>query len=121
MARASTRGARPGERRGGRRRGTPNKATQARILGFERAGAPAEAAVRPAWQQPLEFLLSAMADENLPIETRLNAARWAAPYCHPHKGQIDVSDISRPLLVQVIRFGDLTSEPKPVTIEHNNS
>jgi hypothetical protein len=101
---------------GGRSRGTLNKATQARILGF----APPEL-VKPAHQQPLEFLLSVMEDESHPIATRVDAAKAAAPYVHFRKGMVDQAGRDQPITVQVIRFSDMTSKLEPVTIEHDSN
>jgi hypothetical protein len=66
-------------------------------------------------------MLAVVRDENLPLEVRLTAARWSAPYCHHHKGGIDVSGISQPLVVQILRFSSEASEPKPMTIEHDSN
>ena len=33
--------------------------------------------------EPLEYLLSVMRDESEPVGVRLDAARAAAPFCHP--------------------------------------
>lgn len=116
MAHRSTRGSRPGEHRGGRKPGVPNKSTQARILGFERVGAPPELATLPPQEQPLTFLLTAMKDATLPITTRIDAAKAAAPYIHFRKGLVDTSGNDIPLLVQVVRFsdGEQLEAPRPV-------
>ncbi len=65
------RGSAPGERRGGRRKGTPNKATAAR-----------EAEIAASGMTPLDFMLSVLRDENASIKERMWAAVAAAPYCH---------------------------------------
>ncbi len=104
---------------GGRQRGVPNRKTIGLRMGLMAAGAPVEVVALPLRQQPLEFMLGAMNDASLPLEVRLNAARWAAPYVHAHKGQVDLNGISRPLLVQIIKFADLASEPARKTIEHD--
>src|SRR6202047_3343226 len=69
------RGSKPGERRGGRQRGTPNKNT---VL---RNAAIAAAASNPN-VSPLEFLLSIMRDSHLPFELRIRVAQMAAPFVH---------------------------------------
>ena len=116
MAHGSSRGSRPGEYRGGRQRGVPNKKTVGRRLALVAAGVNAEAAARPLRLQPLELMLDVGNDVSLPLDGRLNAARWSAPYVHHHKGQVDVSDVSRPLMIQVIRFadGEPLEPPRPV-------
>jgi hypothetical protein len=116
MAHGSSRGSRPGEYRGGRSRGVPNKKTVGRRLALMAAGVNPDAAALPLRLQPLEFMLDVVNDVNLPLDVRLNAARWSAPYVHHHKGQIDINGISQPLLVQVIRFadGEQLEPPRPV-------
>jgi hypothetical protein len=83
------------------------------------AGASPEVAAQPPRQQPLELMLDVMNDASLSLDVRLNAARWAAPYVHHHKGQVDTGDISRPLVVQILKFADLANEPARRTIEHD--
>ena len=81
-------GSRPGERRGGRRKGTPNKAKveQERKLAevYERA----RAELRPKdilAMSPLDVMLHAMTiaarSENWPVAAAM--AKEAAPYIHP--------------------------------------
>jgi len=65
-------GYRPGA---GRPKGSKNRRT---LLLEEGARVAAEAGTTP-----LEHLLSAMRDENQPTQVRLDAAKAAAPYCHP--------------------------------------
>jgi len=121
MTHGSTRGARPGERRGGRSRGTPNRRTLALRQGLVTVGAPPDAAVKPPRQQPLEFLLNVMEDASHPIATRVDAAKAAAPYVHFRKGMVDQAGRDQPITVQVIRFSDMTSKLEPVTIEHDSN
>jgi hypothetical protein len=120
MAHGSTWGSRPGEYRGGRSKGTPNKRTLALRQGLVTVGARPEEAALPPALLPLDLMLSVVRDENLPLEVRLAAARYAAPYCHHHKGQVDTNGISQPLVVQILRFSPEASEP-PVTIEHTTN
>ena len=70
------RGSRPGERRGGRQRGTPNKKTQLRNAAINAAAADPNIS-------PLGFLLGLMRDVTLPIELRVDMAAAAAPLFHP--------------------------------------
>lgn len=72
------RGSKPGERRGGRQKGTPNKATAAR-----------EAAVKASGLTPLEYMLKIMRNRKLPRDVRLDAARSAAPYVHPKRASVE--------------------------------
>jgi hypothetical protein len=70
------RGSRPGERRGGRQRGTPNKKTQLRNAAINAAAADPNIS-------PLGFLLGLMRDVSLPLERRVDMAAAAAPLFHP--------------------------------------
>jgi hypothetical protein len=74
------RGSAPGERRGGRKKGTPNKVTAAR-----------QAAVAESGLRPLDYLLAVMRDEGQPPQARLDAAKAAAPYVHPRLAAIEHS------------------------------
>jgi hypothetical protein len=69
------RGSRPGERRGGRQKGTPNKKTVLRNAALGAAAADPNVL-------PLDFLLALMRDQNLPLETRVTVAHEALPYVH---------------------------------------
>jgi hypothetical protein len=66
------RGSRLGERRGGRQKGTPNKATARRELETRLSG-----------ETPLNFLLQVMRDPTQPTVIRMDAAKSAAPFVHP--------------------------------------
>jgi len=65
----------PGERRGGRQRGTPNKST---VL---KNAAIAAAASDPNLS-PLDFLLKLMRQRDLPLEHRVSVAQQALPFAH---------------------------------------
>jgi len=73
------RGSKPGERRGGRQRGTPNKATVAKTAALKAASAD------PAIM-PLQFLLGVMRDPKAPTDLRIKVARAAAPLVHRKLG-----------------------------------
>ena len=66
------RGSLPGERRGGRQRGTPNRATAAKAAEISSSG-----------MTPLDYMISVMRDETAARPERLEAAAKAAPYVHP--------------------------------------
>jgi hypothetical protein len=99
----------------------PNKKTIGRRVALIAAGASPEMAALPLRLQPLELMLDVLNDASLPLDVRLNAARWAAPYCHHHRGQIDVSDAARPLVVQILKFAAPPAELADAapTIEHD--
>jgi hypothetical protein len=69
------RGSKPGERRGGRQRGTPNKKTALRNAAIGAAAASPNIS-------PLDFLLGLMRDPNLPQEYRIKVAMAALPFVH---------------------------------------
>jgi len=69
------RGSKPGERRGGRQRGTPNKKTALRNAALAAAAANPEIL-------PLEFLLGIMRDPKLSSELRIKVAQVTLPFVH---------------------------------------
>jgi hypothetical protein len=69
------RGSRPGERRGGRQRGTPNKKTLLKNAAIAAAAAKGEVS-------PLDFLIAVMRDSNTPFDLRIKVAMAALPYVH---------------------------------------
>jgi hypothetical protein len=73
-------GSKPGERRGGRAAGTPNKASAAKA-----------AEVAASGLTPLDFMLSILRDTEKPEDVRLDAAHKAAPYVHPKLANIEHS------------------------------
>jgi hypothetical protein len=79
------RGSKPGERRGGRQPGTPNKKTALVNAAF--------AAASPnAGLSPLDFLLGVMRDASVSPELRIKAAQAAAPYVHAKPGRFPATD-----------------------------
>jgi hypothetical protein len=82
---AMPRGSKPGERRGGRQRGTPNKKTALRNAAI------AAAASNPDIT-PLDFLLGVMKDPNMSSELRIKAAQVAAPLVHAKRGTARSND-----------------------------
>ena len=79
------RGSKPGERRGGRQRGTPNKKTALRNAAI------AAAAFNPNLS-PLDFLLGIMRDPNVTPELRIKVAQAAAPFAHAKPARGDPGD-----------------------------
>src|SRR5512139_3389192 len=74
-------GSAPGERRGGRERGTPNKRTVAR-----------ETIIAKAKITPLEYMLRVLDDENADPQDRRWAATSAAPYVHAKLASVEVGN-----------------------------
>ena len=71
-------GSKPGEYRGGRKKGTPNKASIAR-----------QEAIAASGLTPLDYMLSVMRDEAAEPGARLDAAKAAAQYVHPKLQPVD--------------------------------
>jgi hypothetical protein len=69
------RGSKPGERRGGRQRGTPNKKTLIKNVVFLAAAADPN-------RSPLDFMLALMRDPQVPLDLRIDMAAAAAPLVH---------------------------------------
>ena len=69
------RGSKPGERRGGRQRGTPNKTTVLKDAVIAAAGVS-------SGSSPLDFMLRLMRAPNLPADLRVDMAKSAAPLVH---------------------------------------
>jgi hypothetical protein len=72
---AMPRGSKPGERRGGRQPGTPNKKTALVNAAFDAATSNADLS-------PLDFLLGVMRDSSVSPDWRLKAAQAALPHIH---------------------------------------
>ena len=69
------RGSKPGERRGGRQRGTPNKSTLLKNAAIKAAGSDPNLS-------PLDFLLKLMRQRDLPLEVRVKVAQQTLPFAH---------------------------------------
>lgn len=107
------RGSKPGERRGGRKKGTPNKKNAVKIAAIEQSGIT-----------PLDFMLNVMREpipEDAPIAAknalralRLDAAKSAAPYVHPRLASTELSTKDgKPLVLQLVNYADPNSVPLP--------
>lgn len=88
-------GKRPGA---GRKKGTPNKATQAQRKAVQEAGIT-----------PLDYLLSVMRDETADQALRIDCAHKAAPYVHPKLSSVDHKStdgsIQMPSVIQIVGVG----------------
>src|SRR5437762_8357706 len=76
---------------GGRKEGTPNKATATR-----------EAEIKASGVTPLDFMLGVMRDDGETVEMRLEAAAKAAPYVHPRLSSVALGqciDVGARLLI----------------------
>jgi hypothetical protein len=67
-----------GVKTGGRKKGTPNKATAAKAKAIAQSGLT-----------PLDFMLSVLRDEDQASDIRLDAAKAAAPYVHPKRAPVN--------------------------------
>jgi hypothetical protein len=100
---AMPRGSQPGERRGGRQPGTPNRKTALVKAAF------AAAASDPGLS-PLDFLLGVMRDSSVAPELRIRAAQAAAPYVHAKAGPSQVTDPAASAK-QIAAAGEFIIEP----------
>lgn len=64
----------------GRKPGAPNKKTAQVIAAVEASGLT-----------PLDYMLSVLRDELQPLDTRLDAAKAAAPYVHAKLANVDAT------------------------------
>ena len=81
------RGSQPGERRGGRQKGTPNKKTA--LINAALAATASNPDI-----SPLDFLLGVMRDPSVSPELRIRVAQAAAPFVHAKPGGSHPSDRS---------------------------
>lgn len=72
------RGSKPGERRGGRQKGIPNRKTAETVARIEESGLT-----------PLDYMLGILRDETADAGQRFEAAKHAAPYVHPKLSSIE--------------------------------
>jgi hypothetical protein len=80
-----------GRKTGGRKAGTPNKATSAKA-----------AAIVASGMTPLDYMLSVIRDETRDPAMRLDAAKAAAPYVHPRLASVEVGNRDdKPLEISV--------------------
>jgi hypothetical protein len=84
------RGSKPGERRGGRQRGTPNKKTVLKNTVL------CAVAIQPN-ASPLDFMLGLMRDPKVATDLRIDMAATAAPFVHPR--------LKGPPKIRLNRFG----------------
>ena len=97
-------GSAPGERRGGRIKGTPNKATSQRLRDIEASG-----------KTPLQFLIDNMRNEKLDANVRIDCAKAALPYLHPRA----VTTVNVDAMLQITEVRDVIVDPKAAeVIEH---
>ena len=97
---AMPRGSKPGERRGGRKKGTPNRATTAKVAALNAASADLGAT-------PLSFLLSVMRDASVSTDLRISVAKTAARLVHGRGNAAPVQS----------RNAEVGSEPDGFTID----
>jgi hypothetical protein len=84
------RGSKPGERRGGRQQGTPNKETALVNAAFAAATSNPDLS-------PLDFLLGVMRDPSLLPDLRMKAAQAAAPYVHAKPERSQAAENAKPV------------------------
>src|SRR5262249_27470520 len=79
------RGSKPGERRGGRKPGTPNKSTALLNAAFDVATSNPDLS-------PLDFLLGIMRDSSIPPDWRVKGGQAALPYTAPKLARAPATD-----------------------------
>ena len=84
-----------GRKTGGRRRGTPNKATAKKAEEIAKSGLT-----------PLDYMLRQLRNAKNPPELRMEAAKNAAPYVHPRLANVDAR-------VDGIVTADVSIDPTP--------
>jgi len=93
-------GSKKGERRGGRKRGVPNKKTAAM-----------QAEIAASGETPLEYMLRVMRDQQAELSRRDAMAGKAAPYVHPQLSAVKHSgDKDNPIQVVEWRVVDQPGE-----------
>lgn len=110
----SGRGSKPGERRGGRKKGSRNKAVIEREM---RAKAALKAA--EAGDMPLDVMLGVMRGNRTATPEQIAMAVAAAPYCHPKLSSVDmnavvkrdVRDLSMDELLAIAAAGGTRDHP----------
>jgi hypothetical protein len=98
------RGSLPGERRGGRQRGTPNKKTLLKNAVFL-------AAASDPTRSPLEFMLALMRDPQVPLDTRIEMAAQTAPFIHARPEPVQKRRPDRLGDPSDLKFGSLDLKP----------
>lgn len=83
-----------GAKTGGRQKGSRNKRTEAQRV-----------AVIASGLSPLDYLLSVMRAEGEDVDSRLEAAKAAAPYVHPKLANIELTGADKgPIQIKIVRF-----------------
>jgi hypothetical protein len=94
------RGSNPGERRGGRKKGTPNRFTSADT----KRAVEAEARLAETGESPRDYMLRVMRDPAAKPERRDAMAKAVAPYCHPQLAAVKHSgDKDNPIIQRIER------------------
>ncbi len=79
---------------GGRKKGTPNKASAAKAAEIAASGLT-----------PLDYMLSVMRDEKADQKRRDEMAKAAAPYVHPKLATMEHSGPGgQPIVVKIVQF-----------------
>lgn len=106
------RGSKPGERRGGRQKGTPNKRRKAVEEALEEAAIIIGESIPNRFQGDAHALLLAVySDPRVKLSTRIDAAKAAAPYEKPrlatveNKTDLSVSDPLKEMFERIAQAG----------------
>ena|SRR6478609_7918452 len=102
-------GSKPGERRGGRQRGTPNK-----------VNAQKRAEIAASGETPLDYMLRIMRDAAAEPERRDHMARSAAPYIHAKLQAVVQADHSKGVpTISIVQLSDLPDDISTPGFEAN--
>ena len=90
----------PGIKTGGRRKGTPNKATTAK-----------HAAIVASGDTPLDFMLRLMRDTSIDWSMRADMAKASAPYIHPKLASTEITGnadkpVQHKVTIEFVRAGE---------------
>lgn len=107
-------GAKPGERRGGRIKGTPNKRTEKREQAMHEVAEKIFAALPDAFEGDAHALLMTLyKDTTQPLVIRLDAAKAAIGYEKPRLSNVDAKLDAT--------LGHYESQPIPVEERHSDA
>jgi hypothetical protein len=100
-------GSKPGEYRGGRKKGTRNHASIKR-----------QEQVYATGLAPLDFMLEVMRNEDNPRDVRLEAAKAAAPYVHPKLATLQTNvSLSGKLTLEQLVAGSIAASATAASVE----
>lgn len=115
------RGSKPGERRGGRQKGTPNKITKERLERMEKMASAIGDTIPDAFKGDSHALLMAIyKDARNDLQVRLDAAKAAIAYEKPRLAAVEHSgNAEKPLTMQVVTGVPREENEQPLSNGHS--